>query len=57
MSAPLFVVHVTKYGESDLARGIVGWATGFQHRAEGAGTGTCRVCRRIVIRGKGRWWE
>jgi len=55
MTGPLFVVHVWKYGR--FQPGILGPVTGVAHRAKGVGTGRCSVCRRIVIRGAGRWWE
>lgn len=51
----LVIVHVTKYGK--FRPGIMGPITGFQHRAQGRGSGICRVCKRVVIRGSGRWWE
>jgi hypothetical protein len=51
----LTVVHVTKYGR--FRPGVLGPVTGVQHHAAGGpGAGTCRVCKRTVVRGAGRWW-
>lgn len=54
-AAGLVITHVTKYGR--FRPGVLGPVTGVQHVAVGVGAGMCRVCRRTVVRGAGRWWE